>query len=468
MKLVRYVGSGCTDAAYTTALEDDESVVIDTRSRKANVVVRFRHADRPVGVDLSPLHRDFLDLAAAVYVADELARRKDAEDWWTRPFRYLFPVKEPGVWQAVTEPLQRCLGGLSGDEYEFAWPERTGLPRGRRPRRRLSGRFDAVSLFSGGIDSLLGAWRLLESGKRVLLVGHQADGLTAAAQTELADALGTTFAGRVALVQTRVSRSGSKRPRFRLPPKREETHRPRSFLFLSLAACVAHSLGVGELHIPENGLIALNPPLQVSRTGTLSTRTAHPVYLTRFRGVVRGLGVYTGELKNPFMDQSKTDMLRGLDPRLHPLLLRSVSCARPSRYQDRHVRHCGYCVPCLFRRAAMSAAGLDRAADYAFDVFTQFTKMTATTQADTKALVPFAARVAGAGEAELERLVLSHGSFPPEVAAELGVRRATDYSPWSGMLRRWAAHFLDYFDQQAAEPVKAALGRAAAATGARP
>lgn len=462
MKLVRYVGSGCTDTAYTSAMTDGESVVIDTRSRQANVVVRFRHANRPVRVDLTPLHRDFLDLAAAVYVADELARRKDAEDWWSRPFRYLFPVKDPEAWQGMTEPLKRCLSGLSGDEYEFVWPERTGLPSGRRPRRRLSGRFDAVSLFSGGIDSLLGAWRLLESGKRVLLVGHQADGLTAAAQTELAEALGGAYAGRVALVQTRVSRSGSKRPRFRLPPKREETHRPRSFLFLSLAACIAHSLGVGELHIPENGLIALNPPLQVSRTGTLSTRTAHPVYLTRFRRVMQGLGVYTGELKNPFMDQSKTDMLRDLDTRLQPLMLRSVSCARPSRYQDRHVRHCGYCVPCLFRRAAMSVAGLDRAADYAFNVFAQFNEMTATTQADTKALVPFAARVACASDADLERLVLSHGSFPPEVAAELGVREAADYSPWTEMLRRWAAHFLDYFDQQAAGPVRVSLGRVTA------
>lgn len=462
MKLVRYVGGGCTEPAYTAALADGESAVIDTRSRRPNVVVRFRHADRPVRVDLSPLHRDFLDLAAAVYVADELARRKDAADWWSRPFHYLFPVKDPAVWQGADGPLRRCLGGLSGDEYGFAWPERSGLPRGRRPRRRLSGRFDAVTLFSGGIDSLLGAWRLLESGKRVLLVGHQADGLTAAAQTELAGELGRVFAGRVALVQTRVSRSGSKRPHFRLPPKREETHRPRSFLFLSLAACVAHSLGVGELHIPENGLIALNPPLQVSRIGTLSTRTAHPVYLGRFRGVVRQLGVYAGELKNPFIDQSKTDMLRGLDPRLHPLLLRSVSCARPSRYQDRHVRHCGYCVPCLFRRAAMSVAGLDRAADYAFDVFNQFAGMTATTQADIKALVPFAARVAGGGEAELERLVLSHGAFPPEAAAEIGGLTASDYTSWTGMLRRWAAHFLDYFDSRAAVPVKAALGRPAA------
>jgi hypothetical protein len=266
-------------------------------------------------------------------------------------------------------------------------------------------------------------------------------------------------------VQTRVSRAGTDRPRFPLPDKREETHRPRSFLFLSLAACIAHSRGVGELHIPENGLIALNPPLQVSRYGTLSTRTAHPIYLTRFLGLVRGLGVFGGCLKNPFLDQSKTDMLRAIDARLHPLLLRSVSCARPARYQDRRVRHCGYCVPCLFRRAAMSEAGVDRAADYAFDVFREFPGMTPTTQADFKAVVPFAIRVAAAGEAELERLVLAHGAFSPGVGVEIGVRPAEDYTPWTGMLRRWAGPFLDYFDRAATGQVKAFLGRHATAAG---
>lgn len=467
MNIVRYVGqNGCTDPAYSAALADGETVVIDTRSKKPNVVVRFRRDNHPLRVNLSPLHHDFLDLAASVYVTDELVRRKNAEDWWTRPFRFLFPVKDPTAWESAEGRLRRCLGGLSGDGWEFTWPERTGLPRGVKPRRRLSGRFDAACLFSGGIDSLLGAWRLLSEGRRVLLIGHQADGLTAAAQTELAECLAGIFPGRSALVQTRVSRSGSDRPRFRLPAKVEETHRPRSFLFLSLAACVAHSLGVEELHIPENGLIALNPPLQVSRLGTLSTRTAHPVYLTRFLALVHSLGAYSGALKNPFIDQSKTDMLRGIDHRLHPLLLRSVSCARPSRYQDRGVRHCGYCVPCLFRRAAMSEAGLGQASDYAFDVFTQFSSMTDTTQADFKALVPFAVRVAGADEGDLEGMVLSHGSFPPEVRGEMGTQAAADYTPWTGMLRRWACHFLDFFDGAATPQVKAALGRQVATTGA--
>jgi 7-cyano-7-deazaguanine synthase in queuosine biosynthesis len=459
MKLVRYIGEkGCLDAGYHAALADVDRVIIDTCPRRANVVLRFQRNGHPVRVPLSPVHRDFLDLAAGVYIADELVSRRSADDGWTRAFSFLIPVRAPDLWTKATPLLSRCLSGLSGDQYDFEWVKRTGIVSLPRSRQRLPRACDVVCLFSGGIDSLLGAWHLLAAGRQVLLVGHQADGLTAAAQTELARELASLFPGKVSLVQTRISRSGSARLRYHLPPKCEETHRPRSFLFLSLAVCVASAAGAGEIHIPENGLIALNPPLQVSRAGTLSTRTAHPLYLSRFRVLAGALGVFDGPVKNPFVYQSKTDMLTSVDPRLRPLLVRSVSCARPSRYQDRGVRHCGYCVPCLFRRAAMARAGLDLAADYAFDVFSDFRAMTPTTQADFKALVPFAAKVADADESALERVVLSQGAFSPGIGGDLGPRPADDYRPWTEMLRRWAVNFLRYVDEAASSGVKRAVG----------
>lgn len=458
MKLVRYVGEkSCNDAAYHAALGDG-SVVVDTCPRKPNVVIRFTSNDKPILVPLPALYRDLLDLAASVYIADELVNRKSAEDGWSRSFDFLFPVRAPAVWEPTTDLLEQCLGGLSGDQFTFEWVERAGIPQFPKSRQKLRRNdYEVACLFSGGIDSLLGAWQLLSAGRRVVLIGHQADGLTARAQTDLVAALSKLFPGMLTLVQTRVSRAGTDRVRYRLPIKVEETHRPRSFLFLSLATCIAAATGAKELHIPENGLIALNPPLQVCRRGTLSTRTAHPVYLTRFRNLLHTLGAFRGPLRNPFIYLSKTDMLRDVDPRLHPLLMRSVSCARPSRYQDRGVRHCGYCVPCLFRRVAMAGPGLDQSADYAFDVFRDLSSMTATTSADFRALVPFAARVAQSKNSTLESLVLSHGAFSPSVGGELGPTPATDYSPWTGMLKRWSEDFLDFTDRRATDEVKRAI-----------
>src|SRR5262249_7086973 len=127
--------------------------------------------------------------------------------------------------------------------------------------------------------------------------------------------------------------------------------------------------GVTELYIPENGLIALNAPLQRSRFGSLSTRTAHPQFLAGFADLVARLGLFTGSLRNPFLYDSKTDMLRGLPAEMVPLVKRSVSCSRSSRYKNLKVLHCGYCMPCIYRRTAMIECGLDTPQDYAFDVF---------------------------------------------------------------------------------------------------
>ena len=51
---------------------------------------------------------------------------------------------------------------------------------------------------------------------------------------------------------------------------------------------------------------------------------------------------------------------------------------------------------------------------------------------------------------------------------EFAVRAVEDYTPWTGMLRRWAAHFMEFFDRVATSQVKAALGRTVTPAGVQP
>ena len=127
------------------------------------------------------------------------------------------------------------------------------------------------------------------------------------------------FGRSVVLVQCHVSRSHRPTATYTLSEKREESHRPRSFLFLTTAVGVATLAGVNEIYIPENGLIALNAPLGVSRSGTLSTRTVPPRFLVDFVNLVNELGIYEGTLANPYLLKSKTDMLKGVSKDLHSL-----------------------------------------------------------------------------------------------------------------------------------------------------
>lgn len=463
MKFARYVGR-CTDPRYASLLESADAV-IDTTRRTGNVAVSFiRRGTRHGRMQMrwQAITRDFFDLSAMLYIADELAKRDEA---WTRRLQFTVPVVDPAIWLSNEDVLADVLGFLTGDTYEFRWiptrrPEGYGGHRVQLPH----GRHTVVCMFSGGLDSLMGAVRLLDAGESVLLVGHHADSVSSTAQRELFDELHRRFGNRVELIQCGIRQSTRRHPTFELPEIefKEDSHRARSFLFLALGFAVASGAAVDRVVLAENGLIALNPPLGASRVGSLSTRTAHPRFLGNLLSCVHSLGAFGGRLENPFLYQSKTDIMSGMEDWLEPLVLRSVSCAHAAtsvRWAGRSgVLHCGYCVPCIYRRVALMSVNLDDPADYCEDIFRKLHNLTETKQVDMRFLVRFAMRVACAGAVQLRSLVVSHGTFPADIGRHIGPYEAVDYRPWAAMLSRWADDFLSRLDQCGSAGTKRLLG----------
>jgi hypothetical protein len=98
----------------------------------------------------------------------------------------------------------------------------------------------------------------------------------------------------------------------------------------------------------------------------------------------------------------------------------SLSCARPvvSRWQGRAIGACGYCYPCLMRRAALHTLGWDRGKDYGRDVLSEPETLAHRVRGrDLRALL-LAAKSWEETPAEVEaRLML--GSTPEAVTARL-------------------------------------------------
>ena len=320
---------------------------------------------------------DLLFLASVCYVVDKTVRRDSADDWWTRELAVTIPVSNAKQWEKVKSELNSALRFLIGDVWDVSFQNRESdlfkLPKRkrRRPTKSSDARIDQVSavcLFSGGLDSLSGAINLLAANAtpRLRLVGHY-DSSGASTQTELFAALDSQYHGRIELLQVRVSHR---------PPKAEEnTLRSRSLVFMGLGIFAARAAGPQvPLYAPENGLIAINIPLTPSRSGSCSTRTMHPFFLHKLRGILATLGI-ANQIINPFELKTKGECLaenlnRGL---LDSIVNRSVSCSHPTRKQywkrrDADIRNCGYCVPCLIRRAALNKAGLDVPESYGVDV----------------------------------------------------------------------------------------------------
>jgi hypothetical protein len=226
--------------------------------------------------------------------------------------------------------------------------------------------FDYVSLFSGGLDSLIGAIDSLEAGQRPLFASHGGDGSVSSPQQQLFATLAKLYQGKIALERLRM---GLRLPTAIVPGiATEDSTRGRSFLFFALGVLAASSLQKPTtVRVPENGLISLNVPLDSTRLGSNSTRTTHPYYVHRWNELLKSLGIPC-TLVNPYWDKTKGQMISEcVNPdflkKLSPL---SISCAHPSykRYAKDNIDHCGTCVPCIIRRASFAASPLDDPTEY--------------------------------------------------------------------------------------------------------
>jgi len=445
MQFTRFVGNRNRNSIYQRVLHKRAVVKMDLRPSEGNLTLDFKIDGEMLAMPLNPVVRDVLDLAAMVYTADELCARSSAPDRWTRRFDGVIPVRRPALWRNASGQLSDLLGFLSGDVFAFEWSPTKSVPSLRNHRGELPQGFDTVCLFSGGADSLVGAYELLENGKSVILVGHQADGITASTQDHVMRFFKRRFDDKVAFVQARVARSPRANPDFDLGTKVETTHRSRSFLFLALAVAVASAAEIDEIVIPENGLIALNPPLNVSRVGTLSTRTAHPRFISDFALWVCAIKAFQGRIWNPFLYMSKTDVVSRAARPLRPVLRQTLSCSHlgRSRWTGFRGHHCGYCIPCLYRRVAFAELNLDDPADYYRNVFTRFGSLSATERSDVRALASFANRVRSMTPAQRMSAPLSHGTCDPHMLSIVGPPVDDPYAAWSDMLDRWAAGFLE-------------------------
>ena len=343
------------------------SFAVDADRQSQSIRNSVRVDLQKAGLRLTDIAEDVLNLAMATYSADLYVRRSTGFDSWTRDFRLHLPVVDEDRWRENGELVTELLSFLSGDHWSLAI-------RGRKTHaepkaeKAIPSAFDAtaVTLFSGGLDSFIGTIERLEEGERLTLVGHHGAGSTNQAQVQAHQFIEDGYKDK------------SQSMRFYVQPpmpdgEPEKTTRSRSILFLALGhAVAAGGIKPLPLHVPENGLISLNPPLTASRMGTLSTRTTHPHFMDLFARLVNNLGSGVS-LKTPYRFQTKGEMAMAL--RTNSVFIsgvhQTVSCSHPDvgRYLGQSPgQHCGYCVPCIIRRAALAKAGLDDSSRYLNDL----------------------------------------------------------------------------------------------------
>ena len=368
----------------------EEWACVEVNDHRVEIVQGAYHCSKRLDIDLSyysDLDRlaptEYLDAcrtAAAIYAADRGILREDTVDGWTRKIQLKIGVTDSARSEASAILLEQTLSFLTGDYWQISFYESRAdlfVFHEKLPDVGGLGSFDAVCLLSGGLDSLIGAIDWLEDNPagRLLLVGHHDAAGPMQDQNELFSKLSNFYGHRVNLFQPRVGQKplGPRQSSEHEPRCLEPSCRSRSILFLCLGLLAAGAIGREiPLLVPENGTIGINIPLIAARRGSCSTRTTHPHFVRDF-DVWRARFGITNPIINPLALKTKGECLEecrnlALLKQCVPL---SVSCGKRGRRQhwtNKQAKSCGYCVPCLFRRAALYKIGSDNE-NYGIDVF---------------------------------------------------------------------------------------------------
>ena len=320
---------------------------------------------------LQPLLADWIDLAVAVYFADRLAVRNDKSlprrrYQWGRIISLKVSVRELEVWQQpdVSDSLRRLLYFITEDEWRIEFVERRA--EGRRSEKEVQGLLfplvDStlplrVALYSGGLDSFAGTLQQMYeySDHSFVLVSGVTNPRQQAGQRRQVAAI-SQATGRIPTHITVPLRR-----RWQETQHAEEwSQRARGFLFLTLGSVTSLAAGGQELFVYENGIGAINLPINGTQVGTYNSRAVNPITLARMSEFISALTGQSFAIHNPFLFKTKGEMCRhGVVKRLSSEIAGTFSCdGFPVHAKGRP--QCGTCTSCLLRRASIAGAGLTK------------------------------------------------------------------------------------------------------------
>ena len=294
-----------------------------------------------------------LYLSAIVYAIDRaVERNRFSIDGWSREFEVDICIPEFEMFRSVEPQINEMLSFLTGDYWECHF---VGSATVKYPRYRITDRLDGISqvnLFSGGMDSLIGAIDYMEenpSGK-LFLASHYDSFMKGPSsdQSAIIKQFYRKYDGRfLSMGPVMIT------PEISL----ELSCRSRSLMFISIALVVAEYARC-NVGVPENGSVSLNYPLSSSRRASCSTRTTHPIFLRQLNNIISSVGI-SATVFNRYEKQTKGEMVRTCANKsyLCEIVASSNSCGKRSLHQSMHdnrtATHCGFCMPCMYRRAAL-------------------------------------------------------------------------------------------------------------------
>lgn len=353
----------------------DETVSLSTDGDRATVNFRIDSLEAALLGSLDGRSLDLVRIAAMVLAADQSVSRGGIADpndrQWHRKLGLVIPVNEPAFWHQhrVDSALRSCLGFVSDDDWLFEFTDRTADSQRQLVLsdqvNETGAETEVVIPFSGGIDSLTAVVEALRAGRRPLLVTHASSNVPEGHRRELFGGLRTLFPAQAF---GRVNAHANRRNTEAV----ESTNRSRSFFFASVAMVTAVRRRAPDVMLADNGWVSVNLRINDQMVGAIGTRSTHPRFLRLFNELASLVFDSPPVLRNPFWDQTRSDVLGRLRAAGGLSLLETSNSCAAGRNLARQTPHCGRCSQCIDRRFAVEATSLvefDPVERYESDVF---------------------------------------------------------------------------------------------------
>lgn len=338
-----------TDTRLTIpiTIEDTNGNVISTKAVVQMTPISFFWGKSP------SIAFGLLYLSAIVYAIDRcISRHHYSIDGWSRELDVEINVPEYELFQPLESRFNSMLSFLTGDYWNIHFCGTAQVRYGRYTNSTIYNGITQVNLFSGGMDSLIGAIDYMTDnpGGKLFLVSHYDSRMPGpqSDQNRLKRILRIQYPNQFVFM-----------PAVLIAPNlsKELSCRSRSLMFLSIALIVA-TYADCKIVVPENGSVSLNYPLSPSRRASCSTRTTHPFFLKQYREIISLLGLTT-EIENPYEKITKGEMVQNCSDKdyLLSIVANSNSCGKRNQHQfmydDHNATHCGHCMPCMYRKASL-------------------------------------------------------------------------------------------------------------------
>ncbi|EGO7694538.1 hypothetical protein LT234_002406 [Enterococcus faecalis] len=311
-------------------------------------------------MEINPYFQDFINEATDYYYMSEDERRNacdivnvmlaafdgdistDGDSKNKNPRKISISVKVYDVerWEGSKGDLIELLNWASGDLFSVSF-EKNKQVFNILPLEIPSSQKKCITLFSGGLDSLAGAYHNFSNDISSDYVGYVNKLEEQTHQVLLQSFYNKIFSTHGSEIDIRNKYQKSKVFHFQST---------RSLLYLSLAISRAISNSTREIRMYENGILSLNPEF-----GRYTTKTTHPKTIFLYNELLSALG-YDIRILNKFEYRTKGEVIESMNFEFKSQIKNTFTCgkSRAGRHYN-HKGQCGTCIPCILRKISLAS-----------------------------------------------------------------------------------------------------------------